>query len=134
MCNTVQNGEPVEVEETLVPEPQNRSPSALLRPEKYLKPKSGNWESQAEFSTAGLRESRAVQPNSHPAGPSGLSVSRGAELREVTWSDCVYPVCLSGAASVPPPSFLVLVCFQARSHVSLALASLDLSVALLSVP
>lgn len=82
MCNTVQNGEPVEVEETLVPEPQNRSPSALLRPEKYLKPKSGNWESQAEFSTASLQESRAVQPNSHPAGPSGLNVSRGAELRE----------------------------------------------------
>lgn len=79
---TLQNGEPVEVEETLVPEPQNRSPSALLRPEKYLKPKSGNWESQAEFSTASLQESRAVQPNSHPAGPSGLSVSRGAELRE----------------------------------------------------
>ncbi|XP_032764370.1 zinc finger protein 839 isoform X3 [Rattus rattus] len=79
---TLQNGEPVEVEETLVPEPQNRSPSALLRPEKYLKPKSGNWESQAEFSTASLQESRAVQPNSHPAGPSGLNVSRGAELRE----------------------------------------------------
>lgn len=79
---TLQNGEAVEAEKTLVPEPRNRSPSALLRPEEYLKPKSGSWESQAEFSTASLQESRAVQPNSDPAGPSGLSVSRGAELRE----------------------------------------------------
>ncbi|XP_052040959.1 zinc finger protein 839 isoform X2 [Apodemus sylvaticus] len=81
-CPTPQNGQPVEVEETLVPEPQNRSPSALLRPEKYLEPKNGNWESQAEFSTASLQESRAVQPNSDPAVPSGLSVSGGAQLRE----------------------------------------------------
>ncbi|XP_028620381.1 zinc finger protein 839 [Grammomys surdaster] len=80
---TLQNGQPVEVEERLVPEPQNRSPSALLRPEKYLEPKNGNWESQAEFSTASLQESRTVQPNIDPAVPSGLSVSRGAQLREV---------------------------------------------------
>ncbi|XP_076777235.1 zinc finger protein 839 isoform X2 [Arvicanthis niloticus] len=79
---TLQNGQPVEVEETLVPEPQNRSPSALLRPEKYLEPKNGDWESQADLSTASLRESRTVQPDSSPAVPSGLGVSRGAQLRE----------------------------------------------------
>lgn len=80
--HTLQSGQPVEVEETLVPEPQNRSTSALLRPEKYLGPKNRNWESQAEVSTASLRESRAVQPEGDPAVPSGLSVSGGAQLRE----------------------------------------------------
>ncbi|XP_029396447.1 zinc finger protein 839 isoform X3 [Mus pahari] len=80
--HTLQNGQPVEVEETLVPEPQNRSPSALLRPEKYLEPKNGNWESQAEVSRASLQESRAVQPASDSAVPSGLSVAGGAQLRE----------------------------------------------------
>ncbi|XP_029340829.1 zinc finger protein 839 isoform X2 [Mus caroli] len=80
--HTLQNGQPVEVEETLVPEPQKRSTSALLRPEKYLGPKNRNWESQAEVSTASLQESRAVQPEGGPAVPSGLSVSGGAQLRE----------------------------------------------------
>ncbi|XP_051007603.1 zinc finger protein 839 [Acomys russatus] len=74
--HTRQNGQPVEAEETLVPEQEN-SPSALLRPENNLEPKNGNWESQAEPSTAKLQESRAVQLSSRPAVPSGR-----AQLRE----------------------------------------------------
>ncbi|XP_055448759.1 zinc finger protein 839 isoform X1 [Psammomys obesus] len=79
---TLQNGQSVNVEETQIPEPENRSPSASLRPEKDLEPKDGKWESQAEFSTASLQESGIVQPNSGPALPSGLSVSSRAQLQE----------------------------------------------------
>ncbi|CAH6852305.1 Zfp839 [Phodopus roborovskii] len=78
-----QNGKPVEVEETVVPEPESRSPPTLLGPEKYLEPKSGSWASQAEPSTASLLQSGTVQPNSGPAAPSRLSVPRGAQLQEV---------------------------------------------------
>ncbi|XP_059135544.1 zinc finger protein 839 [Peromyscus eremicus] len=80
--HVLQNGQPAEVEETLVPESESRSPSALLRPEKYLEPRNGSWASQAESSTANLQQSGAVPPNSNPAVPSGLSISREARLRE----------------------------------------------------
>uniref|UniRef100_A0A8C8UAY4 Zinc finger protein 839 n=1 Tax=Peromyscus maniculatus bairdii TaxID=230844 RepID=A0A8C8UAY4_PERMB len=78
----LQNSPPAEVEETVVPEPERRSPSALLRPQKYLEPRNGSWARQAESSTAHLQQSRAVPPHSHPAAPSGLSISREAQLRE----------------------------------------------------
>lgn len=82
VCQILQNGQPEEVEETMVPEPEIRSPSALLRPEKCLEPRNGSWASQAEFGTTSLQQSRAVQPNSHPAASAGLSLSRGVQLRE----------------------------------------------------
>ncbi|XP_060244187.1 zinc finger protein 839 isoform X3 [Meriones unguiculatus] len=83
---TPQNGQSMNVEETQIPEPENRSPSAYLRPKKDLEPKDGKWERQAEFSTASLQESGVVQPNSDPAVPSGLSVSSRTQLQEVARS------------------------------------------------
>ncbi|KAL6092375.1 hypothetical protein STEG23_012946 [Scotinomys teguina] len=74
--HNLQNGQPAEVEETVVPESESRHSSALLRPEKF---RNG---SQAEFSTANLQQCKAAPPNSDPAAPSGLSSSR-AQLREV---------------------------------------------------
>lgn len=74
----------------MVPEPEIRSPSVLLRPEKCLEPRNGSWASQAEFGTASIQQSRAVQPNSHPAASAWLSLSRGVQLREVICYDTEY--------------------------------------------
>ncbi|KAL1789922.1 zinc finger protein 839 [Sigmodon hispidus] len=78
----LQSGQPVDAEETVIPEPERRSPSALLQPVKYVEPGSGSWAGQTEFSAASLQQSRAVQTNSDPAAPSEPGVFRGARLRE----------------------------------------------------
>ncbi|XP_008823881.1 zinc finger protein 839 isoform X2 [Nannospalax galili] len=78
----LQNGE-FEVEETKIPGAENRSPSALLRVEKHLEPKSGSSETQAEFSTTDLRQSTVAQPYQAPAVPAGPSVPGSrAQLKE----------------------------------------------------
>ncbi|XP_012601821.2 zinc finger protein 839 [Microcebus murinus] len=74
----LQNGQSVEVEEALVSEPENESPSALWESERHLGPGSGYSETPAESSTGGV-----AQPHRNPAVAEGQSTSKGkARLQE----------------------------------------------------
>ncbi|XP_045416192.1 zinc finger protein 839 [Lemur catta] len=79
----LQNGQSVEVEEALVSEPENGSPSALWGSEIHLGPGSGYFETSAESSTTGLQQRGVAQPHGNPAVAEGQSTSKGkARLRE----------------------------------------------------
>uniref|UniRef100_A0A8C9AR85 Zinc finger protein 839 n=1 Tax=Prolemur simus TaxID=1328070 RepID=A0A8C9AR85_PROSS len=79
----LQNGQSVEVEEALVSEPENGSPSALWGSEIHLGPGSGYFETSAESSITGLQQRGVAQPHGNPAVAEGQSTSKGkARLRE----------------------------------------------------
>uniref|UniRef100_A0A8C5L8M0 C2H2-type domain-containing protein n=1 Tax=Jaculus jaculus TaxID=51337 RepID=A0A8C5L8M0_JACJA len=76
----LQNGHSVEVEETILPEPDDGSPSVPLESERCLEPRSGEPETVAESSPASPQQSGAAQPPQGPARPT-VSWSR-AQLKE----------------------------------------------------